>query len=143
VYAARGKNFLLTMLRLACERDGLRVGGDQFGCPTPARLIAEATAQIVARGAARDGSATLNLASGGQASWAEFAAAIVDGGAARGLCKAVPVEAITTADYPTPAKRPAWSALDPDALAARFDVRLPHWSRGLDLVLDERAAYKV
>lgn len=138
VYAPRGKNFLLTMLRLAGERDVLRVVADQFGSPTPAHRIADATAAAIARGPDRSG--TWHLAAGGSTSWHGFASAIVEGAAARGLIPRAPrVDAITTADYPTPARRPAYSVLDTRALL-EFDIDLPHWRKGLDETLDTLSA---
>ena len=136
VYGIRGKNFLLTMLRLARERDRLRVVGDQVGSPTWSRLIAEGTASIIARSAGDDLQHTLNLTCQGQTSWQGFAAAIVSGGARRGLCPEIPVDAITTAEYPTPAHRPAYSVLSGQALAD-FGFSLPTWDRALDLCLDD------
>lgn len=135
VYAAHGKNFLRTMLRLAAERDALRVVADQTGTPTSAALIADMTARVLAR---RDVGGIRHLTAAGQTTWHGFAEAIVAGAHARGLlARAVPVEPIATADYPTPAARPAYSVLDTSRLAADLDVRLPDWTAGLAAVLDE------
>jgi dTDP-4-dehydrorhamnose reductase len=144
VYAARGHNFLQTMLRLGAERDELRVVDDQIGAPTPARLIAETTATVLqqwqtaaATGDTRfDG--TYHLVSGGQCSWHAFAEAILSGAAERGLIAQRPrIEPIATADYPTRARRPAWSVLDSSRLEAAFGLQLPTWEHGLVGVLDE------
>lgn len=130
VYGPRGGNFMLTMLRLASERDLLRVVADQRGTPTPARWIADATAQALQ--ARPEASGTWHLAAGGEASWFEFASEIVRQAAARGLLARAPkMEPITTADFPTRARRPAWSVLDTSRLTADFGVRLPPWQDGV------------
>jgi len=139
VYGARGKNFLLTMLRLANERPQLRVVVDQFGAPTWSRMIANGIAayvQTVNSGAVEAGG-LFHLTAGGATSWHGFAARIVEWGAQRGLCKAVPVEAIGTSDYPTPARRPQQSALANVRLNERFGIALPDWESSLALCLDE------
>jgi dTDP-4-dehydrorhamnose reductase len=147
VYAARGRNFLLTMLRLARERDELRVVDDQIGAPTPARLIADATAEALAswhvsletRDARFDG--IHHLVAAGRCSWHEFASAIVAGAAERGLIQCAPrVVAIKTSDFPTRAQRPAYSVLDTERLQGAFGLQLPDWRAGLESVLDELAA---
>lgn len=140
VYGQRGRNFLLTMQRLLRERDSLAVVDDQFGAPTWSRLIAEATALVVARWLDRpDQTATsgiYHLSCGGRTSWHGFTAAILanlasqDGRLAR-------LTAIPTAGYPTPAARPANSQLDCDKLAATFGVRLPDWEAALALCLEQ------
>ena len=137
VYGVRGKNFLLTMLRLAKERDRLRVVGDQVGCPTWSRMIAEATAVLVARNSEVGVAETVNLTSQGQTSWHGFASAIVAEGAKLGLCKDIPVDAISTADYPTPAKRPPYSVLSTKKLSERFGIELPHWDEALKMCLGD------
>jgi dTDP-4-dehydrorhamnose reductase len=138
VYAAHGHNFLRTMLRLASERDVLRVVADQVGCPTPAGVLADATAQMLRQ--QHDASATFHLASRGQTSWHGFAEAIIDGAHARGLIARKPgVTAIATVDYPTPAARPAYSVLDTRRIREGFGVQAPDWQEGLARVLDEVA----
>jgi dTDP-4-dehydrorhamnose reductase len=137
VYGVRGKNFLLTMLRLARERDRLRVVGDQIGSPTWSRLIAEATAALVQKAAGSDVAETLNLTSQGQTSWHGFASAIVTRGAELGLCPDIPVDAIGTADYPTPAHRPAYSVLSGEKLDERFGIALPDWRETMELCLGD------
>lgn len=137
VYGVRGKNFLLTMLRLARERDRLRVVGDQIGSPTWSRLIAEATAALVQKAAGGDVAETLNLTSRGQTSWHGFASAIVTRGAELGLCPDIPVDAIGTADYPTPAHRPAYSVLSGEKLDERFGIALPDWRETMELCLGD------
>jgi dTDP-4-dehydrorhamnose reductase len=134
VYAAHGSNFLRTMLRLAAERDELRVVADQFGSPTSAALIADVSTKILQRTPSE--SATRHLTASGYTSWYGFAEAIVDGAHARGLIARRPrIIPITTADYPTPAARPACSVLDTSALQRDFDLRLPAWQDALGLVL--------
>lgn len=162
VYAARGHNFLRTMLRLAAEREELRVVADQIGAPTPARWIADVTATAIARAAPANGAhggtrreaaashpawgggvagGVYHLVAGGQCSWYDFAAAIVEGAAARGLLARTPrVVPIATADYPTRARRPAYSVLDSARLKTAFGLELPQWRLGLDQTLDELAA---
>lgn len=140
VYGAHGHNFMRTMLRLAAERDELRVVGDQVGTPTPARLIAAATAAALQAGDGPRGG-LYHLTATGQTSWHGFAEAIVAGAHARGLLQSMPrVTAITTADYPTPARRPAWSCLDTASFSAAFGVELPEWRDALDAVLDRMVA---
>jgi dTDP-4-dehydrorhamnose reductase len=146
VYAARGHNFLRTMLRLGAERDALRVVADQFGAPTPARWIAATTAAVLAKlgegasaGDARLG--THHLVASGHTSWHGFAEAIFAEAVQAGLLDRAPqVEAIATADYPTPAQRPAWSVLDSGSLQDAFGLRLPDWRAGVSEVVAELAA---
>lgn len=138
VYAAHGRNFLLTMLRLANERDELRVVADQFGAPTPAAWIADATASILRRGVAESG--TWHLTAGGETNWHGFASAIVDEAHAIGLLPRKPcVIAIPTSAYPTPASRPAYSVLDTTRLRRSFDITPPEWRDGLRATLRELA----
>lgn len=132
VYAPRGKNFVLTMLRLARERPELRVVADQVGSPTSARALANATIEVLDQPRSRAMKATYHATGAGQVSWQGFAQRIVQRGASLGLCKPVPVKSIATSDYPTPARRPAWSVLDNSKLAADFGVRLPAWETSLE-----------
>jgi len=140
VYGARGQNFMLTMQRLAREREKLRVVGDQFGCPTWSRMIAETTAlalkQVLAGADASKFNGEYHLAAGGQANWHEFASRIIElMPETERKCRAV--EKITTAEYPTPAKRPAYSVLDCGKLQKTFGLRLPDWETSLRQVLDK------
>jgi len=140
VYGARGQNFMLTIRRLAREREKLRVVGDQLGCPTWSRMIAEATALALKQVLASADKSTFNgeyhLAANGQASWHGFASRIValmpD---AERKCREV--AAITTPEYPTPARRPAYSVLDCGKLRKTFGLRLPDWEASLRQVLDK------
>lgn len=136
VYAAHGRNFLLTMLRLASERDELRVVADQIGAPTSAAWIADATAEVIRHGVIEAG--TWHLVACGQASWHGFAEAIMDEAHAMGVLVRKPtVLPITTADFPTPAKRPAYSVLDTTRLRHDFGIVPPEWRDGLQATLRE------
>lgn len=135
VYGARGGNFLRTMLRLFAERDEVRVVADQMGAPTWSRMIAGATAVIVAASRSGTHGGVYHLAAAGQTSWHGFAEAIRDTVAEPGT--RVRVMPISTAEYPTPAVRPAWSVLDCGRLARDFGVALPGWRESLELVAEE------
>ncbi|MFG1298763.1 dTDP-4-dehydrorhamnose reductase [Xanthobacter sp. V3C-3] len=127
VYGAYGNNFLKTMLRLAGERDQLRVVADQRGCPTATRDLAEAViaaALAAAGGEARWG--TFHFAGTGATTWHGFASAIV-AAAAEHTGRRPQVDAITTADYPTPARRPRNSELASDLFERTFGVRAAPW----------------
>lgn len=141
VYATRGKNFLLTMQRLARERDELRVVADQWGAPTSARFIAASTASILAQ--TRLSSAYIaahrgiyHLAAAGSVHWCDFARAIL---AATPGAGHVRVAAITTAEYPTPAIRPHYSVLDTTRVATTFALYMPPWHELLELALRDQA----
>lgn len=134
VYAARGGNFLRTMLRVGAQRDQLSVVADQVGTPTPAWLIADATAAAIADAEGRSG--TWHLTASGVTSWHGFAEAIFAEAVARGLLECAPhVAAITTAQYPTPARRPAYSCLDNTRFQQDFGFVLPQWETGLSQVM--------
>ncbi|HIE0126371.1 TPA: dTDP-4-dehydrorhamnose reductase [Stenotrophomonas maltophilia] len=138
VYASHGANFLRTMLRVGAERDALRVVADQIGTPTPAALIADVTAQALQHPGQLSG--TWHLTAGGQTSWHGFAEAIFAEALATGVLAKVPtVEAIPSSEYPTPAKRPAWSVLDNRKLQQDFGIVLPIWQDGLKRVMAEIA----
>lgn len=131
VYGLRGRNFLGTILRLAQERDELKIVADQIGAPTWSRVIAEASAQILAQRDWRERSGCYHLTAGGETSWHGFAGAILE---ATGS-SIVPAP-IATADYPLPALRPAFSLLSNDRLFAAFGLRLPAWRDSLALCLE-------
>jgi len=134
VYASHSANFLRTMLRVGAERDVLRVVADQVGTPTPAALIADVTAQALQHDGALSG--TWHLTAKGETSWHGFAEAIFADAVATGVLPRAPnVEAISTAEYPTPAKRPAYSHLDVAKLEQDFGVVLPSWQDGLKRVI--------
>ncbi|QHG86005.1 MULTISPECIES: dTDP-4-dehydrorhamnose reductase [Xanthomonas] len=140
VYAAHGANFLRTMLRVGAERDVLRVVADQIGTPTPASLIADVTAQLL-RQRNTETSGTWHLTAAGQTSWHGFAEAIFEEAVSvRLLARAPQVVPITTADYPTPARRPAYSRLSIERLQTDFGIALPEWRAGLRDVIAELAA---
>ncbi len=132
VYAKRGKNFLLTILRLAREKPELRVVADQFGAPTWARDIATATALVLARrpAGADIPSGIYNLTAAGRTTWHGFAQRIV---ALAGL--STPVVPIATSEYPTPAKRPTNSVLEHTGLARHFGLALPLWHESVSRCL--------
>ncbi len=139
VYAAHGRNFLRTMLRLASERDELRVVADQVGAPTPASWIADATAAMLRRGIEDAG--TWHVVADGETSWHGFASAIMREAVAAGLLARAPsVLPIGTADYPTPARRPAYSVLDTARLRRDFGLQPPGWEAGLRATLREFAS---
>ncbi len=134
VYGLHGHNFLKTMLRLGAERDELRVVADQVGSPTPAWLIAEGTAAILRQGLKSSG--VRHLTAQGQGSWFDFASAIVDLALATGRIARRPVVVpIATAEYPTPARRPAYSVLDTASLRAEYGLELPDWRQALATTL--------
>ena len=139
VYSSHGKNFLLTMLRLAAERDELRVVADQSGTPTSAAWIADTTAELLRHGVADAG--TWHLVASGQTNWHGFASAIVEDAHALGLLARTPsVLPITTEDFPTPAQRPANSVLDTTRLRSDFGIVPPDWRDGLRATLREMAS---
>jgi dTDP-4-dehydrorhamnose reductase len=130
VYATRGSNFMRAMLRLGAERDELRVVADQYGCPTPAWLIADVTAYVLQQGVRQSG--VRHLVAGGQTTWHGFAEAIFDHALARGLIHRRPlVRAIGTSEYPTRAARPAYSVLDTTLLSSEYGLSLPDWRGAL------------
>lgn len=138
VYASHGKNFLLTMLRVGAQRDELRVVADQIGTPTSAALIADVTAHVLRQESKASG--TWHLTAAGQTSWHGFAEAIFARAVAAGLLPRAPrVVAIPTSEYPTPARRPAYSCLDTATLRRDFGVDLPAWETALDRVIAELA----
>jgi len=132
-YGQHGHNFMKTMLRVGREREELHVVADQFGTPTPATLIADVTRDLLDL---HDVEGTFHLTASGQTTWHEFAEAIFDEAMALGLIARVPrVLPVATADYPTRARRPAYSCLDIGKLEARLGRRLPGWREGLSAVL--------
>jgi dTDP-4-dehydrorhamnose reductase len=161
VYSTRGKNFLLTILRLATERDELRIVNDQVGAPTWSREIASASVQVLQRILDRkeksrawaELSGTYHMTAAGETTWFEFARAILDaaqtqanapsswiatvmGGKPLVARKIVP---ITSSDYPTPARRPSYSLLSNARLAETFGINLADWRSQLNRACaDER-----
>jgi dTDP-4-dehydrorhamnose reductase len=142
VYDRRGRNFLRTIERLAREQSEIAVVADQFGSPTWSRVIAEATAQAVARwltartvGTAAPPRGVYHMASPDHATWHELALAIVAGMAPGDGWAPPPVKPITTAEYPTRAPRPAWTVLDSVRLRETFGLALPPWRQQLALCM--------
>lgn len=143
VYGARGHNFMRTVLRLARERESLRIVADQTGAPTWSRWIADATAHIARQAMGRQSAQELSsgiyhLACAEQTTWHGFANAIIDE-----YCKFHPgaalavksIEPIAAADYPLPAKRPANSRLDGNKLSVDYAITSPHWRHALQLCM--------
>jgi dTDP-4-dehydrorhamnose reductase len=142
VYGARGSNFLLTMLRLAKEREELRIVDDQTGAPTSSECIARATANILAQvlapasGGIEGRSGVYHLTCGGETTWFGFAKALLTKSAAttgHAIPKLIP---IPTSEFPRPAQRPANSRLSCKQLEETFGVRMPLWDDALSLVLE-------
>lgn len=153
VYGSRGRNFLLTILRLATKREELRIVRDQIGAPTWSRAIAKGTAEVLSKHFARSGTAaneirgTYHMTASGQANWFEFAESILREAwqapkgipwlesATRGRPLVVRrIVPIATAEYPTPARRPAYSVLSNTRLGEDFGIELPTWSQQLNEV---------
>lgn len=148
VYGIRGKNFLLTILRLARERTELNVVEDQIGAPNWSRLLAAATAYILHSQIAGSGqwgdavqrlqacSGVYHLSSQGATSWCEFARAIVAAAAAKDEASCT-VHGISTEQYPTRAQRPRNSRLSTDKLSTTFGISLPLWDEALRLCMQD------
>lgn len=144
VYGTRGRNFLRTMLRLAAEREELRVVADQTGAPTSARLISDLTAHALAqaqreRSTGAFESGLFHMTAAGSTTWHGFAEAIIS--AARTSkqqpVKTNAVEPIASNAYPTPARRPRNSLLDNGNFDKRFGLRRLHWRDALEVALDD------
>lgn len=143
VYAAQGANFMRTMIRLAREREALRVVSDQWGTPTTARTIASVLVEILGQREAdlsnvfARAKGLVHLTNSGSTSWHGFASAIVEGLRSRGVpLKAAEVVPIATKDYPTKATRPAHSRLDLTRLNEAYGLVPPEWERALAEELD-------
>lgn len=136
VYGPHGKNFMLTMLKLAQTRDELRIVDDQHGAPTSSAQLARLTAQLLERGPRmlREKSGLYHATAAGETTWRGFADAIFAGVSERrgASFKRPRVVPIATSEYPTPARRPAYSVLSCDRLAEAFGTRIPDWRSGLD-----------
>ena len=160
VYAPRGRNFLLTILKLATERQELRIVSDQIGAPTSSREIAAGTTQVLAQLARRDFSrqsfaefgGIYHMTAEGETSWYQFAQAILEECARapretpwiRAATGARPqitrtITPISTEHYPTPARRPAYSVLSNSRLFKAFGIRLPDWRSQLRAVFQGSA----
>lgn len=138
IFGATGNNFVKTMLRLGKERDELAVVADQHGCPTSAASIAQVLWQL-AKNYQQQGDlpwGIYNFSNFPACTWHDFALEIFKQGKALGLLEKIPnVKAITTADYPTPAKRPAWSVLDCKKIEAVLGHQVPDWKIELNQLL--------
>jgi dTDP-4-dehydrorhamnose reductase len=141
VYGARGGNFAKTMLRLAQERDEIKVVADQVGAPTGAELLADVSAHMIRHTMVNPALGGLyNVVAAGETSWHGYAQHVIEAARARGLpirVKPEAVRAIPTADYPTPAVRPLNSRLATDKVRRNFGLTLPHWTQGVDRMLNE------
>ncbi len=135
VYGMRGQNFLLTMRRLARERDEISIVADQIGVPNWSRGLARITASLVGQGrsALAERAGLYHLSARGSASWFDFAKAVIGDVARPTLLP------IVTAQYPTPARRPAYAVLAPDKFESTFAVVLPDWHSWLSKCLEESA----
>jgi dTDP-4-dehydrorhamnose reductase len=141
VYAARGQNFLRTAIRLAGEREELRIVSDQVGSPTPARWLAAATAFAHARNA--DANGTWHVVADGECSWYQFASAIYGEALAAKVLERVPrLIGIPSSEYPAKARRPMYSRLDSTRFASDFGLQLADWREGLKQVIGELAEFK-
>ena len=146
VYASRGNNFLKTIMRLAAEREELKIVADQIGTPTWARLIAETTTHVIRQSVFEQqcsilNSTTYNLTASGETSWHGFAQKIVELAKEQGKSdlKNRAMLPIPTSDYPLPAKRPANSRLSNDSLEQQFGLVMPSWDNALRLCMQELA----
>ncbi len=138
VVGARGHNFLLTMRRLATERDKLSVVNDQFGAPTWSADLADITAKIIAQGIDQiaDKSGVYHLTSAGETSWHGVAAVIFEALKRQGEQVAT-LTAIPSSEYPMPAVRPVYSCLNNDKLKAAFNVEIGHWEERIQKLMQE------
>lgn len=139
VYAAKGKNFAKTILKLAAEREKLSVIADQIGAPTGADLLADVTAHAI-RQALDDNSLSgiYHLCGGGETSWHGYAKFACDFARQAGLdLKVKTIEPVPSSAFPTPARRPLNSRLDTSKLRSAFDLRLPDWQDGVARMLRE------
>lgn len=143
VVSAHGGNFLKTMLRLAAERETLRVVADQIGAPTSTTLLADVTVALIAAMEKAEASDTrwgvYHVAAGGETSWHGYAQHVIAGAAARGAvlkADAASVFPIATVEYPLPAPRPLNSRMDTQKIQRTFHVKLPTWQVGVDAILD-------
>lgn len=150
VYATRGANFMLTMLRLAAKPDALKVVDDQTGAPTPARVLANVSAHALAqamreRADGRFESGLFHLTTEGATSWHGYASAMIEyvrNVAPAGRVRVARIEPVPSSAWPTRAARPRNSALDNGKFDQRFALVRPHWWSALAQLLDERLEYE-
>ena len=135
VYSVHGSNFVKTMLRLMAEREELGVVDDQVGTPTWAKELAKTIWLIAGK---TDMQGTYHWTDDGKASWYDFALAIQEEAYGLGLLqKTIPIKPIKTEEYPTPARRPAYSVLDKTSTLEVLDCKAPHWRESLIKMLTE------
>jgi dTDP-4-dehydrorhamnose reductase len=146
VYGARGRNFLLTILRLAREKSELKIVDDQVGASTWSRLLAEVTSQMVVQFfsplcrpavSLADISGIYHVTPAGSTSWHGFAAKILEGASRQAIPVSPKLSPIPTSEYPLPATRPRNSCLSNEKLARTFGLALPSWEESLALCLQE------
>lgn len=142
VFSETGQNFVKTILRLGRERSAVSVVADQHGRPTAASAVAAAVATIVSalHAGKRDGFGTFHFAGRGETTWHGFAEEILRRAAARRVLSVPELKAITTAEYPTPARRPRNSVLDTARIERIYGIAPRSWTDGLDAVLDKLTA---
>jgi dTDP-4-dehydrorhamnose reductase len=147
IYSTRGKNFLNSILKLAREQTQMRIVNDQIGAPTSAEMIADVTAlllyKLTTNPTMRDFSGdTYHLAASGETSWHGFASHIVEKALQKGAVFTTTLDniiPISTAQFPTPAKRPASSRLSTQKLTSEFNLLLPDWKLHVERILSELA----
>jgi len=141
VYGVRGGNFAKTMLKLARERDRLKVIDDQIGAPTGADLLADVTAHAIRMGQQHpEVSGLYHLVAAGETSWHGYASFVIDAARCAGVevkVAADNIQPVPTSAFPTPAKRPHNSRLATTKLQTTFDLILPHWEVGVARMLTE------
>ena len=141
VYAARGGNFAKTMLKLAQERDALKVINDQIGAPTGADLLADVTAHGICKAlVSPEVSGLYHLVASGETSWHGYASFVIEHARQAGVEIKVAtdaIQAVPTSSFPTPAKRPLNSRLNTKKLQNSFDLVLPSWQSGVIRLLAE------
>jgi dTDP-4-dehydrorhamnose reductase len=141
VYGARGGNFAKTMLKLAQERDSLKVINDQFGAPTGADLLADVTAHAIQKALQRpEVNGLYHLVAAGETSWHGYASFVLDFAQSAGITlKVTPdkIQPVPTSAFQTPAKRPHNSRLNTEKLRSTFGLRLPEWKKGVERMLTE------
>lgn len=144
VHAPRGKNFVRSILKLARERDGMRIVADQHGAPTSAELIADITAHVLPKAHADEATSGLyHVAAAGETSWHEIARVVVTEARRLGADLKLPPEAIEpicSSEYPTPATRPLNSRLETIKLRETFEISLPDWRPGIERTVAELVA---
>lgn len=143
VFGAHGGNFLKTILKLAQDRDELKIIADQFGAPTSAKLLADSTAEIALQllsSNAAQKTGTYHLVSAGETTWHGYAQKVVELANELGVktkVQAKDIQPIPTEAYPLPAPRPKNSKLNTDKIKAEFGIDIPHWSFDVEQVLKQ------